>query len=221
LLITGLRHTRMRLINPAIRLQPGDPLSWTAMGEMQRNLYDLGIFDKVDMAIQNPDGSAREKYVLYHMVEGHRYSVAIGAGAEIAQIGGSQTSLSNPQGQTGFSPRGSFEVSRMDMFGLGHTLSFKSRFSSLDDLVSLNYLMPQFRNVAGRNITVTALYDNQRDVRTFASRRLEADLQVSQKLSKPTTVFWRFSYRDSKVDPSTLKINPLLIPLYSQSALVG
>lgn len=220
-LITGLRHTRFKLVKPAIRLRSGDPLSWAAMGDMQKNLYDFGVFDKVDMAVQNQDGATTDKYVLYHMVEAHRYSVAVGVGAEVANIGGSQTSLNNPQGQTGFSPRGSLEISRMDMFGLGHSLNFKSRFSTLDDLVSLNYLMPQFRNVEGRNISITALYDNQRDVRTFAARRLEGDFQVSQKISKPTTIFWRYSYRDSQVNQSTLKINPELIPLYAQTALIG
>ncbi len=219
LLITGLHHTRQQLIDRAIRLHAGDPLSWTEMGAMQRNLYDLGIFDKVDMAIQNPDGATEDKSVIYHLEEGHRYSVAVGAGAEIAQIGGSQYSLDNPQGQTGFSPRGSFEISRLDMFGLGHSLNFKSRVSSLDDVASLSYLLPRYHNVEGRNISITLLYDNERDVRTFEQRRLEADIQISQKISKATTAFFRYSYRDTKV--SALKINPLLIPLYSAPALVG
>jgi len=220
-LITGLTHTRASLVDADLHLHPGDPLSWTEMGAIQRNLYQLGVFDTVDMAIQNPDGDTQEKYVVYHLSEGHRYSVAVGLGAEIAEIGGSQYSLDNPQGQTGFSPRGSFEISRLDMFGLGQSLNFKSRVSSLDDLASLNYLIPRIKNVEGRDISITLLYDNERDVRTFASRRLEADLQLSQKLSKATRIFWRYSYRDSKVDPGTLKINPLLIPLYSQPALIG
>jgi outer membrane protein assembly complex protein YaeT len=221
LLITGLTHTRRSLVDPGLHLHPGDPLSWVEMGAIQRNLYELGVFDTVDMAIQNPDGDTQDKYVVYHLTEGHRYSVAVGLGAEIAEIGGSQYSLDNPQGQTGFSPRGSFEISRLDMFGLGQSLNFKSRVSSLDDLASLNYLIPRIHNVEGRDISITLLYDSERDVRTFASRRLEADLQLSQKLSKATRVFWRYSYRDSKVDPGTLKINPLLIPLYSQPALIG
>ena len=221
LLVTGLTHTRQSLIKPALHVHPGDPLSWVEMGSMQRNLYELGVFDTVDMAIQNPDGDTQEKYVVYHLAEEHRYSVAVGVGAEIAEIGGSQSSLANPQGQTGFSPRGSLEVSRLDMFGVGHSLNFKARVSSLDNQVSLNYLMPRFQNVAGRNISITFLYDNERDVRTFTVRRFEGDFQISQKLSKPTTVFWRYSYRDSKVNSSTLKISPLLIPLYSQPALIG
>ena len=60
---------------------------------MQRRLYNLGVFDKVDMAIQNPQGDTEHKYVVYHLTEGHRYYTAIGVGAEIARIGGSDTDL--------------------------------------------------------------------------------------------------------------------------------
>ncbi len=220
-LLTGLRSTRRRLIDPNVLLKAGDPLSWTEMGNMQRRLYDLGVFDKVDMAIQNPQGDTRNKYVLYHLTEGHRYYMAVGFGAELAQIGGSQSSLQGAAGTTGFAPRGSFEFSRLNMFGLGHSLNFKSRYSTLDRQVSLNYLAPRYRNVDGRNISFTALYDNTRDVRTFTARRLEGSMQVSQKLSKPTTVLWRYTWRDVQVDQSTLKITPFLIPLFAQTTHIG
>ena len=220
-LLTGLRTTRRRLVDPNVLLKEGDPLSWTQMGVMQRRLYDLGVFDKVDMAIQNPQGDTENKYVLYHFNEGHRYNMAVGFGAELAQIGGSQTDLRNAAGATGFAPQGSFDLSRMNMFGLGHSLNFKSRYSTLDRRVSLNYLLPRYRNVEGRNISFTALYDNTRDVRTFTARRLEGDVQFSQKLSKPTTVLWRYSWRDVQVDQSTLKITPFLIPLLAQPAHIG
>ena len=59
--ITGLHTTRRRLINPTIPFKPGDPLSWNAMGNMQRELYNLGVFEKVDMAIQDPDGKMQDK----------------------------------------------------------------------------------------------------------------------------------------------------------------
>ena len=171
-LITGMRSTRMRLVQPNVLLKAGEPLSWTQMGEMQRGLYDLGVFDKVDMAIQNQQGDTENKYVVYHLTEGHRYYVGVGLGAEVARIGGAQDSLDQPAGATGFSPRGSFEISRLNMWGLGHSLNFKSRYSTLDRRVSLNYLAPRYRNVEGRNISVTALYDNTRDVRTFTAQTL-------------------------------------------------
>jgi outer membrane protein insertion porin family len=220
-LITGLRETRQRLIEPNILLKPGDPLSWTTMGQMQRRMYNLGIFNKVDMAIQNPEGDIRHKYVLYHITEGHRYYVGLGFGAVLARIGGSQTSLDKPAGATGLSPRASFEISRLNLWGLGHSLNFKSRYSTLDRRASLNYLAPRYRNIEGRNISITALYDNTRDVRTFTAVRYEASAQLSQRFSKATTALWRYTWRDVRVDKNTLKINPGLIPLLAQPSRIG
>ncbi len=219
-LITGLHETRHRLVDPNILLKAGDPLSWTEMGEMQRRLYELGVFDKVDMAIQNPRGDTENKYVLYNLTEGHRYYVAMGFGAEVARFGGSQSSI-NATGANGFSPRVDFEVSRLNMWGLGHSINFKSRYSTLDRRISLNYLLPRYRNVEGRNISVTGLYDNSRDVLTFTARRLEGSVQLSQKLSKAATSLLRYTWRDVRVDQSSLKINPLLIPLVSQPARIA
>ncbi len=220
-LISGLHSTRQRLVRPNILLKPGDPLSWTAMGDMQRRLYNLGVFDKVDMAIQNTEGDTEDKYVLYNLTEGHRYYLALGFGAEIAQFGAAPTNLSYPTGVTGFAPRGDLEISRLNLWGLGHSLNLKSRFSTLDRRASLQYLIPRFHNVEGRDISVTGLYDDARDVLTFFARRIEGSAQISQRLSKPTTLLLRYTWRDVVVQQSTLKINPLLIPLESTPAHLG
>ena len=220
-LISGMRSTRMRLVQPNVLLKAGEPLSWTKMGEMQRGLYDLGVFDKVDMAIQNQQGDTENKYVVYHLTEGHRYYVGFGLGAEVARIGGAQDSLDQPAGATGFSPRGSFEISRLNLWGLGHSLNLKTRYSTLDRRASLSYLAPRYRNVDGRNISITALYDNTRDVRTFTAEKYEASVQLSQRFSKATTALWRYTWRDVAVNQSTLKIDPLLIPTLSQAARIG
>lgn len=219
--ISGLHNTRRRVINRSLLLKSGDPMSWTEMGVMQRRLYNLGVFDQVDMAIQNPDGDTQNKYVLYHVTEGHRYYVGVGLGGELARIGGSQSSLDNPGGATGFAPRADLELSRMNMFGLGHSLNFKSRYSTLDRRVSLDYSIPHYRDVAGRNITVTALYDNTRDVLTFTGKRIEGSVQLSKQLSKASTALFRYTWRDVQVDQTTLKINPQLIPLTAQPARLG
>ena len=100
----------------------GDPLSQSEINGSQRRLYDLGIFSRVDAAIQNPDGDEPTKYVLYSIEEAGRYSMNVGVGAEIGRIGGGTTSLDSPAGTTGFSPRFSFGVSRLNFLGLGHTV---------------------------------------------------------------------------------------------------
>jgi len=85
----------------------------------------------------------------------------------------------------------------------------------------LNYLAPRYRNVEGRNISFTALYDDTRDVRTFTAKRYEGSVQLSQRFSKATTALWRYAWRDSRLDKSTLKIDPGLVPLLSQPAKTG
>jgi outer membrane protein insertion porin family len=220
-LVTGLGHTRRRLVDPNILLKPGDPLSWTEMGETQRRLYNLGIFDKVDMAIQNRDGNTEDKYVLYNLGEGHRYFTALGLGAEITRIGGSQTDLSSPVGQTGFAPRVSLQASRLNLWGLGHSLNFNGWYSTIDQRATLNYLVRNYQNVEGRNLSFTALYENTHDVLTFTARRVEGSAQFSNKLSKTTTLLLSYTWRNVQVDQNTLKINPLLIPLVSQPAHVA
>ncbi|MBL8223467.1 MAG: hypothetical protein JNL62_29820, partial [Bryobacterales bacterium] len=65
--VNGLISTRPSLVNSRISLDPGTPLSLSSMVFSQRRLYDLGIFAKVDMALENPTGSTREKRLLYQM----------------------------------------------------------------------------------------------------------------------------------------------------------
>jgi outer membrane protein assembly complex protein YaeT len=219
-LIYGLSRTKQRLVSPNVLLQPGDPLSWTRMGAMQRRLYDLGVFDQVDMAIQNEQGDTQNKYVLYHVTEGHLYNMEIGLGAEIAQIGGSANSLNNAAGATGVSPRVAFGITRLNLWGLGHTLSFNSRYSTLDQRVSLNYTIPKYHNFV-QDISFLAFYDNIRDVLTYTGRRIEGSVQVSHRHSKATTFLARYTWRDVTVDQAFLKINPELIPLVAQEAHIA
>ena len=70
-----------------------------------------------------------------------------------------------------------------------------------------------------RALTVTGLYDTSRDVRTFSSRREEASVQLSQRLSKPTTASIRFAYR--RVSTSNVVIPSLLVPQLLQPVRIG
>ncbi|HWR49860.1 MAG TPA: POTRA domain-containing protein [Bryobacteraceae bacterium] len=220
-LIAGTDITSLRLIQPAMRLSPGAPLSPSDMFAAQRDLYELGIFEKVDVAVQNPEGSQDRKNVIYQFSEGDRYHLAGGLGAEVARIGGNDNSYDSPAGATGFSPRANFEVSRMNLWGLGHSLTFATRVSTLQKRGLLTYTAPRYRNVEGRNITITGLFDDSKDVRTFSAKRWELSGQLSQMWSKATTMLYRYSFRRSSIDESTLKISPLLVPLASQPVRIG
>jgi outer membrane protein assembly complex protein YaeT len=217
----ALKTTRPSLIYRNLHLNPGDPLSPTAITETQRRLYDLGVFSRVDTAIQNPDGESSRKYVLYEMEEARRYSFAVGLGAQLTRIGGCTTCLDAPAGQTGFSPRVSLDFTRSNLWGLAHSISLRTRVSTLERRGLLTYTWPRFRNQERLNVSFTGLYEDENDIRTFSYKREEGSAQLSQRISKATTLFYRYTYRRVSIDQATLKITPFLIPLLSQPVRLG
>lgn len=219
-LVSGLERTKRDLVDQRISLKPGDALSQNQITGSQRRLYDLGIFAKVNAAIQNPDGEEPTKYVLYSLEEAGRYFLNVGFGAELGRIGGGTTSLDSPAGTTGFSPRISFGISRLNFLGLGHTLSLQTRLSTLEQRVLANYLAPQFKGNPNLNLQFSGLFDISHDVRTFSSRREEGSVQLGQKLTRANSVQYRYTFRKVNVLGTPL-ITPELIPLLSQPVRVG
>ncbi|HSW49402.1 MAG TPA: BamA/TamA family outer membrane protein, partial [Bryobacteraceae bacterium] len=220
-LIGGLKTTHPQLVNRRVGINVGDPVSQAQLLATQRRLYDLGIFAKVDMAVQNPDGEERNKFVLLRLEESRKYSVAFGFGAQVARIGGSQRSLESPAGKAGFSPSASFDLSRLNFFGRAHTVSLRSRLSGLQQRGLITYTAPQFRSRANLDLSFTGLFDSSRNVRTFSSRRWEGFTQIAHRWTRSRTLFYRFAYRRVGVDQGTLKIRSELIPLLSQPVRVG
>jgi outer membrane protein insertion porin family len=217
---SGLRTTRPSVVDKEITLHSGDPLSPIEETDIQKNLYDLGIFARVDTAIENPDGDIDHKYVLYNFEEANRYTFAVGVGAQVGTFGSpSSTSLGNPAGTTGFSPEFSLQASRLNFLGLGHTITAQGVYSNIEKRVSLTYLEPRFLDVPGQNLTYTVVYDHTLDVRTFAAKREEASVQLSEKYSKSLTGLFRFAYR--RVSVSDVIIPVLLIPALVQPVRIG
>ncbi|MCZ2156206.1 MAG: BamA/TamA family outer membrane protein [Bryobacterales bacterium] len=220
-LVSGLKTTDPELVYKRIELFQGQPLSQSAMVDTQRRLYDLGIFANVSMAVQNPNGVEDAKYVLFQLDESKRYSSTVGFGAELGQIGGSSQNLRSAGGHANFSPRVQYEITRLNMFGIAHSLSFRTRVSNIQQRALVNYLAPQFRSNEKLNLAFTLLADQSRDVRTYTSRRFEGSLQLGQKVNLARNVLYRVAWRQTGIDESTLQVDPSLIPVLAQPAKVG
>jgi len=218
-LITGLYTTRASVVDRRIELTKGKPLSLTAETDTQRRLYELGIFARVNTAIQNPDGDEVSKNVLYDLDEARHYSLNVGVGAQIARIGGGVTSLDNPAGSTGFAPRFAFGITRINFLGLGQTLGLQTAVSTVEQRAALTYFIPQFISHDNLSLATTALVDNSSDIRTYTAHRREASIQLGQRLSRAYTMQYRLVFRH--VTLSNLKIDQLLVPLLSQPETVG
>ena len=220
-ILSGMRKTRDQFLQRRIELTPGAPLSQATMFATQRNLYDLGVFSKVEVALQNPDGVEDLKPVLLQVEEARRWAVGAGGGAEFAQIGRNTAELTNPAGDATFSPRMTLEVTRLNVFGRAHTMGFRTRLSLLQQRGLFTYEAPRWFDSDRWRMTVNGLYDTFRNVNTFTGRRLEGAFQLSQQLGRTTTVLYRYAYRRTSIDENTLNIEPLLVPLVSQPVRVG
>ena len=216
---TGLEYTRPYIVDRQLRIHDGDPLSQASMINSQRRLYNLGIFNEVNTAVQNPDGQVPQKDVLFDLTEAKRWTFRYGGGIEFAT--GNLPSTSNPQGKTGVSPNGVLEITRLNMFGKDQTLTMRGRLGLLTRRGLISYDAPRLFHRENWRVTFSAFYDNTADVNTFASERLEGSIQLEQRYSRFTTLLYRMSYQRLRVDPNSLVIDPNLIPLYSQPVLVA
>ncbi len=220
-LVRGLSITNPDLVASRLRIKPGSAVSQSQIAESQQRLYDLGIFSKVQTALQNPDGDEDSKYVIFQLDEAARYALNAGFGAELARIGGGVTTFDSPAGEAGFSPRISLGITRLNLLGRGHTIGVQGRASTLQQRGVISYQAAQFTGNENLTLTISGLFDTSRDVRTFAARRWETAIALSQRLSRANTLNYRFSFRRVTVDENTVKISPQLIPLLSQPVRVG
>lgn len=217
-LVSGLHVTRPYIVRREIAVKPGDPLNQSAMFASQRSLYDLGVFNEVDVAVQNPDGDDTRKNMLFDIKEARRWTFNYGLGFEV-QTGSSQPGGSSPEGRTGISPRVSFDLTRINFRGRDHTILFKSHLGRLEQRALFTYEAPRFFDHERLKFSVISFYDNANDIRTFTSQRLEGALQLEHRWSRATTILYRFSYREVKA--TNLVIDPALVPLYSKPARIG
>ncbi len=216
-LISGLHFTKPFVVTREMKVAPGAPLSQRQMLDSQNSLYGMGIFNEVNMAVQNPDGETTPKNVNFQLTEAKRYTFNYGLGLEVqtGQPGGA----ANPQGKTGVSPRVSFDITRLNFRGRNHTLILKTRYGTLEQLALLGYSAPRWFDSPQLTLDVTAFYQLTNNVQTYTAARVEGAAEVKQRLSRSTTLLYRLIYR--RVETSNLVINPDQVPLFSQPVRVG
>jgi outer membrane protein insertion porin family len=216
-LINGLSYTRPFVVGREIKIGSGDRLSQSQMLDSQRRLYDMGIFNQVNVAVQNPEGDSTQKNLNFQLSEARRYTFNYGVGLEVQT--GQPSGVSNPQGATGVSGRISFDVTRINFRGRDHTVTFKSRYGNLEKLALVGYQAPRLWDAPSLTLDFTTFYQQTNDVRTFTAKRLEGSASIKQELNRATTLLYRLIYR--RVSTDNLAIDHNLIPLFSQPVRVG
>jgi len=215
-LVGGNEYTRLGVIRRQIHLKPEQPLREGDIILTQRDLYNLGIFNHVAVAPQNPQGEESEKTMLVNVTEGQRFTLGYGAGFEVQPLNTSN----NPTATTlDFAPRGTLELSWNNFLGRAQTIEFRARASTLQGRALIEYSAPRFLGHPNLNLQLITFADKTRDLRTFTSTRYEGTLQLEHRISSITSFLYRYTYRH--VLTSDLKVSPQEVPLFSQPTKVA
>lgn len=226
-LLSGIVHTRPKVVQSQILVHAGDPLDQSALLQTQRNLYNLALFAEVNAAVQDPMGNAPEKNVLVQLTEAKRWDVTYGFGFEAQTgtpgitTGQTRGTTAAQNGQAGVSPRVSLDVSRINLRGTQDSLTLHSDYGLLEEVATLSLNVPQLFGNKRLTGLVSGGYSNVQDITTFASSTLQGDLRVVQKVKRADTFIYDFEYRRVSVNPDSLEITPNLIPQLSEPVIVG
>ena len=209
--VIGNQHTRTGIIQRQLTIKAGQPLSQARLYDSQQRLYNLGLFNSVQIAPIDPGGRERQKTVLVSVEEADRWTLGYGFGLDVQRLTGNQ-----PQGQYSASPRLSLSLARIDVGGRNQTFSLRGRFSNLETGGEASYLISRLLNHPNLSLNFDALADRTRDVLTFTSTIEQVSLTVEKQYTPSTFLLGRYNFRRVSVDRATLRISPEEIPLVSQ-----
>src|SRR5260370_7021969 len=92
----GYEQTRPGVIHGEVHIKVKEPLREGDVIESQRRLYNLGVFNRVTIESQNPNGTNPEKDIAVLVEEAKRYTLAYGGGFEMHRLARTPTPTRSP-----------------------------------------------------------------------------------------------------------------------------
>jgi outer membrane protein insertion porin family len=179
IVLAGLRDTREATVSRELALHRGEPFSFERVLESQRRLLGLGIFERVNVSELDPERE-RRRDVVVRVQEAPRTTVSWGIGYS------EQDRL-----------RGSVEVTRRNISGLGRSASVFARGSFRGSRFLLNLREPR---LFGRPLDsfLTAFWEEE-DRITFDYNRKGGVVQAGRRVRPHTALLFRYLYQDTNV----------------------
>ncbi len=187
--LSGLGLTKPAAVEREMVLRPGDPFSFERLLESQRRLSGLGIFERVTIAELDPSRE-RRRDVVVTVQEAPRTTWSWGVGYS------EQDRL-----------RGSVELTRRNLGGLGRTASVFARGSFRGSRFLLNMREPW---LFGRKLdSFTTAFWEEEDRTSFDYNRKGAIVQAGRTLDARTSLILRYLYQDTNVFSIEVPIDEL------------
>ncbi len=216
IVILGNEHVRKGLVNRELLVHEGEPLNQNAVLNSQRRLYDLGIFNQVQITPQEQPDSDPNQTLLVGLEESRRWSLGYGGGFEVQRLGSN-----TPGGSYEASPRGSLSLTRLDVGGRGQTFSMGGRLSYIDTGADAGYLIPRLFNRDDLDLRIKGLIDRSREVLTFTEDLKRASLSVEKRLHGSALLIGEYSFERVEALDISNRVSPGEQALFSQPAIVG
>jgi outer membrane protein insertion porin family len=157
IIVRGNQQTEDDVIRRTLGLRQGEPISATKLLEVERNLYRLGIFSRVEVNLVQAGLDSSERDVLIRVEEGKPRSVTYGLGWD------SESGL-----------RGLFGYSDNNVFGQAYSLRTDLRWSQRDKRFRFIFNQP-YLGEQPISLTSTVFYEDEaRRDRPFEVKRYGA-----------------------------------------------
>jgi outer membrane protein insertion porin family len=189
----GNTYTRDRVIQRTAALQEGQPFSYRALLEAQRNLQRLAIFNRIEVFPERAGTTAGERDIVLEVEEGRNLSIAGALGYSTDQLA-----------------RGTLSVAHRNLFGTGRYVGIETRLSQRENKYFLHYREP-----------LLFLFDSQLELAVYRERERRTELElvklgtwaeVSRVFRETLRASLRYEYRRVECVGEVLCIRDFPIP---------
>ncbi len=194
-ILTGSLTTREDMLQREVEISPGDPLSLDRILATENNLYNLAIFNKVQVREVPSYRDPLQKNVMVNVEEAKRYTLLYGIG------------YSSFEG-----PRGTFGIANSNFLGRASTLSLGLRVGARRQRANISYSLSRlFERKLPSLISLTATNEEalKEDIaggreairgKPFGEFRLSASAQTERSLSRRDALFFRYNFEKVRID---------------------
>jgi outer membrane protein assembly complex protein YaeT len=138
-IVRGNTYTDSVVVLRTADLEPGEPFSYTSILEAQRNLYRLGIFQRVDVQPEQSGTTVGDRDVVIQVEEGRNLTISGAVGLRAQE----KTDEEGTEGAgTDVSPRVAAAISHRNLFGTGRFLGLEAVWSREEKEGFLTYREP-------------------------------------------------------------------------------
>jgi len=179
-IIRGNTYTKSNVVTRTASLIPGSPFSYTSILEAQRNLYRLGIFQRVDIQPEQAGATVADRNIAIQVEEGKDLTFAGSVGVT-KQTGAKLSGL------------GSVSVAHRNLFGTGRYLGLELVRGQNRNEAFLTFREPF---VAGYNLPVQfTIFQNDEQRRGAHIRERGAFVEATKIARAQTRWSVRYEYR--------------------------